>query len=353
MSASNAGVQAIKDRKRNEFYTPYSAIKDELESGIYKSFSGQTVYANCDNPLKSNFTLYFLQNFAKLGLKRLISTGYNPGGYGYKLDVTEPVTGDITHYIATHTDRLSGNGDFRSDECLNYLKQADIVVTNPPFTFFRALFDLLIDQKKKFIILGDHHAATYNDVLTQIMYGDTKIGKFKKQLEFRVPDDYDLRTGGSIKGKHKYVKEHVRWYSNVITKWTPRNDTFSVKYDPKLYPKYPNYDIIEVSKMKDLPVDYNGIMGVPVSFLDFYDPDKFKLLGKSDHSFAKRFITQPPIRWVLHRLDGSTATRSDNSPYLRLNKIPKNHTYLTKADDPNYIIKQVYQRFFIKWNRKR
>ena len=279
----NDNLHNSRQAKNDEFYTKLTDIEKELMH--YKEmFVGKTIYCNCDNPTKSNFVKWFYRRFNMLHLKRLIVTAYNKDGFGLYWDTDFSKVDIKTIYINDCIENdvryLSGNGDFRSDECIELLKQADIVVTNPPFSLFREYVKVLMDNNKDFVILGNMNAITYKEVFPYIKENKIKMGYgFNKVMEFDVPDTYQSKNG--------VVKvPAICWYTTLqISKYHENMELFR-KYTPELYPKYDNYDAINVDKTCDIPADYDGAMGVPISFLDKYDPKQFEIIdGFNRYSF--------------------------------------------------------------------
>lgn len=295
-STRNIDFQQARQAKKDEFYTSLSDIELELEHYI-NHFEGKVVYCNCDDPRESNFFHYFSSNFERLGLKKLITTCYrnqNPELFGNN-DTEKAVfleyTGNknsngVPSIEAIGIKQLSGDGDFRSAESVALLKQADIVVTNPPFSLFNEYVAQLVENKKKFAIIGNLNAVTYTNIFpliqsNQIWYGPSiRSG----DREFRVPDDYPITAVGSRVDEHgnKYVRvKGVRWFTNLDYPSRHVDLVLQNKYSSELYPKYANFDAIEVGKSKDIPCDYDGPMGVPITFLDKFNPDQFEILGSS------------------------------------------------------------------------
>ena len=265
---SNKNLNTAKGPKPNdEFYTQYDDISEELKH--YKEqehFKGKVVFCNCDDPKEgeaSNFWTYFFNNFSHLGLKRLISTHYDEEKLSYKLETTDGVNAVPTNLKPN--DKFK-SGDFRSPECVEILSGADIVVTNPPFSLFREYLAQLVEHKKKFLIIGSMNAITYKETFRLIKNNEIWLG-CSNPKKFLQPD-------GSIK---KFG--NIGWFTNLEHK--KRHDDIFLRgtYNAADYPKYDNYDAIEVSNTKDIPKDYEGIMGVPISFLDKYSPDQFEILG--------------------------------------------------------------------------
>lgn len=264
--AKNTNLHNAKTAKNDEFYTQLSDIEKEMVH--YKDFfKGKVVYCNCDDARESNFFKYFSMNFEHLGLKKLISTGYKADGKGvvlvYEGDKNNNRRVDDSEIVVTE---LQGNGDFRSAECIEYLKQADVVVTNPPFSLFREYVKQLMDYGKKFIIIGSQNAITYKEIFPLIKNNMLWLG-VNHIKEFIQPNKEIKKFG------------NICWYTNISNK--RRNETLDLykKYSPMEYPKYDNYNAIEVSKCTDIPMDYDGVMGVPISFLDKYNPTQFEIVG--------------------------------------------------------------------------
>ena len=253
-------------------------------------FRGKVVYCNCDDPTISNFFQYFHLNFARLGLKRLITTCYksrnrewfsqhdSERGIGLSFDGSS---------LLPDTIELAGDGDFRSEECIELLEQADIVVTNPPFSLFREYVAQLVKYEKKFLIIGNMNATTTKEIFPLIKAGRMWYGPSIKSgdREFGVPDSYPLTaaTHRVDDDGRKYVRvKGVRWFTNLDYKQRHENLILVKRYSPQEYPKYDNYDAINVDKTKDIPVDYDGAMGVPISFLDKHNPGQFEILSAND-----------------------------------------------------------------------
>jgi hypothetical protein len=287
-----------KRQKKDEFYTQLTDIEREMNN--YKQhFKGKTILCNCDDPRVSKFFYYFYASFHTLGLKRLIATCYknlNPDLFSQNLDEK------AVYCIYDGTDRaddkyvdydtfikqnewgvLKGDGDFRSLECIELLKQADIVCTNPPFSLFREYVAQLIEYKKKFIIIGNVNAVTYKEIFALFKENKIWLGQsiHSGDREFGVPDNYPLEAAGfrvSKDGK-KYIRiKGVRWFTNLDYKELHEDLILFKNYNKKEYPKYDNYDAIDVSETKNIPQDYDGVMGVPITFLDKYNPDQFEII---------------------------------------------------------------------------
>ena len=309
--SSNKNLHKAGQAKKDEFYTQLVDIEKELKH--YKEqFHGKIVYCNCDDPFESNFFRYFAANFNVLKLKKLIATSYSGspiiGGQLSLLDIKgskgkQPIKIEISEVPDANKDGaidltdvksllkhnaniatpLKGAGDFRSDECIELLKEADIVVTNPPFSLFREYLAQLMEYDKKFLILGDQNAVTYKET-----FGFIKENKLWHGYDnggtkwFQVPNDYDIETESRIKienGTKFFSMGRIVWYTNLDT--TKRHEKIELykKYTPQEFFKYDNYDVINVDKVADIPMDYEGVMGVPITFVDKYSPEQFEILG--------------------------------------------------------------------------
>lgn len=291
--AGNKNLQAANKAKKDEFYTQLCDIENELRH-YREHFRGKTVLCNCDDPRVSNFFHYFAYNFEQLGLKRLITTCYknqDPDLFS-RNDREQAIwleyLGDRNGNRVPDAEEigirpLKGDGDFRSPECVELLKQADIVVTNPPFSLFREYVAQLVKYEKKFLIIGNQNAITYKDCFRLIKENKMWLGAsiHSGDREFGVPADYPLRAAGcriDEKG-NKFIRvKGVRWFTNLDYKERHDDITFYKKYTPEEYPKYDNYDAINVNKTLEIPDDYDEIMGVPITFLDKYNPEQFEIV---------------------------------------------------------------------------
>ena len=293
----NKNLQDARAAKKDEFYTQLSDIEKELKH--YKDqFSGKVVLCNCDDPRVSNFFHFFSYNFEKLGLKKLIATCYK----NQDMDLFSRNDSERAIYLEYEGDKsgnnvpdpeeigikhLKGDGDFRSEETTALLKQADIIVTNPPFSLFREYVSQLIEHDKQFLIIGNVNAITYKDIFQLIKGNRLWLGPSIRSgdREFGVPDDYPLKAAGyriDDKGRKFIRVKGVRWFTNLDFKERHEELILYKPYSPKEHPAYDNYDAIEVSKTKDIPANYDGAMGVPITFLDKYNPGQFEILGITD-----------------------------------------------------------------------
>lgn len=295
----NRNLRDAKNSKKDEFYTQLSDIEKELKH--YKGhFKGKVVYCNCDDPRVSNFFHYFSFNFKKLGLKKLIATCYksqemdlfsqNDCEQAIYLEYCgEKSVSDAPKREDIGIKHLKGDGDFRSEETIELLKKADIVVTNPPFSLFREYIAQLVEHNKQFLIIGNVNAITYKEVFQLIKANRLWLGPSIRSgdREFGVPKDYPLNAAGfrvDDAGK-KYIRvKGVRWFTNMDFKERHEDMILYKTYNPEEYPTYDNYNAIEVSQTKNIPADYSGAMGVPITFLDKYNPDQFEILGITDRN---------------------------------------------------------------------
>lgn len=287
MERSNKKSQLddAKRAKKDEFYTQLKIIEAEMVH-YEKHFKGKVVYCNCDDPLRSQFARYFYSNFERLRLKRLIASCHKnstlfTGDSNSKAQfaIYEGGGGGIEAYD------LKGDGDFRSPECVEFLQQADIVVTNPPFSLFREYVAQLYKYRKKFIIIGNVNAICYKSIFAYIKRNELWLGAsiHGGDREFEMPKDYPITAKKSrIDGQgRKYIcLSGVRWFTNLDHASRYETLLFTKMYSEKEYPRYDNADAIEVSRTKNIPIDYEDAMGVPITFLDKYNPEQFEILGQ-------------------------------------------------------------------------
>lgn len=314
---SNKSLSLRKGAPKDEFYTQLSDIEAELRH--YQSqLRGKVIFCNCDDPYESNFFKYFAMNFNHLGLKKLITTSYigspiagqqlslldllvttgePPASLVYKVEITEVPDAnndgatdlaDVEYLLKNRRNvliPLVGDGDFRSDECVGLLDEADIVVTNPPFSLFREFLAQLVEHDKKFLIIGPKNAVNRAEIFQLIMTNQVWLGQgfSNGNAYFRVPDSYsDGFVDGVFDAKTGLVKfRNVAWFTNLDTPKRHESITLYKKYSPKEFPTYTNYPAIEVSKVSEIPMDYDGEMGVPITFLDKYNPEQFRIIGQS------------------------------------------------------------------------
>ena len=315
---ANDNLNAAKMAKKDEFYTQRQDIENEL-SHYAEHFRGKVVYCNCDDPVDSEFWKFFVRNFKPWGLKKLMATHYEPDAknYSYSLEITEDTNGDgrIDEHDEPTIKQLPCNGDFRSAACIELLKQADIVVTNPPFSLFREYVAQLMEYGKKFLIIGNQNAITYKEFFPLLKDNKVWLGySSNKTMVFRVPDGYkyDMKLTEKIADGYHYGKvPAISWFTNLdIPKRHAPLDFRGNYYDPEKYPKYDNYDAIEVSRVDDIPCDYDGVMGVPITFLDKYCPEQFEVVG-----MAKRGAGDPSLKSHVY-------TKDEYQNYNDLNATP-------------------------------
>lgn len=259
--SDNRNLCLAKKRRMNEFYTQLIDIKKELKH--YKNhFVNKTVFCNCNDSEESNFWKYFSLNFDKLKLKKLIATRFEKEKSSYRLEMYRDENG-------LHTDKkaLKQNGDFRSPECVELLKEADIVITNPPFSLFREYVAQLMEYNKQFLIIGNKNAITYKEIFPLLKNNDIWLG-YESATNFNTPDGIEKKLNGL-----------TRWFTNLDISKKHEDIILYRTYNTTDYPKYDNYDAINVNKVSEIPVDYSGIMGVPITFMDKYNPEQFRVIG--------------------------------------------------------------------------
>ncbi len=291
---ANSDLNAAKKAKKDEFYTQLSDIENELRH--YKEhFRGKTVLCNCDDPRVSMFFHYFAYQFEALGLKRLITTCYKNqtpdlfSQHDCERAIWLEYTGDRNgnrvpdpEEIGIHY--LNGDGDFRSEECIELLKQTDIVVTNPPFSLFREYVAQLIRYGKKFLILGNQNNITYKEIFPLFMKNQIWLGYKAGNMAFRVPADSEpreTRYWQDSTGQKWRSLGNICWFTNLDIKKRHEELILFRKYSPTEYPRYFNFNAIEVGRVENIPYDYDDVMGVPLTFLDKYNPEQFEIIGQS------------------------------------------------------------------------
>jgi len=291
--AKNKNLQEAKTNKKDEFYTQLSDIERELKY-YKKHFKDKVVYCNCDDPRVSNFFHYFSYNFEKLGLKKLVATCYknqnmdlfsqNDAEQAIYLEYTGDKNGNnIPNPAEIGIKKLKGDGDFRSKECIELLKQADIVVTNPPFSLFREYVAQLIEYDKKFVVVGHQNAITYKEIFPLIKENKLWLGYgFKGGAGHFINEHYEDYATATDRKEGMIRVSGVHWFTNLEINKRHEDLILYKNYTPQEFPKYDNYDAIEVSKTKDIPMDYDGAMGVPITFMDKYNPDQFEILGATE-----------------------------------------------------------------------
>lgn len=322
--AKNANLNKANREKNDEFYTQLSDISNELKH-YREDFRGKVIFCNCDDPFESNFFRYFALNFNTFGLKKLIATCYDGSTVAYeqlsmfdlninqsdgrkracKIEITEvpDLNGDgavdlfdIELLIKNGKNvftLLEGDGDFRSEECVELLKEADIVVTNPPFSLFREFVAQLMEYDKKFIIIGNQNAITYKEIFPYIKENKMWLGYHCGDMAFAVPEYYEereTRFWTDESGQKWRSLGNICWYTNLDIKKKHEEIILFRKYNSDDYPKYDNYDAINVDKVVDIPEDYDGVMGVPITFLDKYNPRQFEIIGLDRYTVPQEYL---------------------------------------------------------------
>jgi len=314
-----------RDIKRDEFYTQYEDIQKEISYYINYNpdiFRNKVIYCNCDNPFDSNFFKYFVNNFKNYGIKKIITSNYihSPNStshlysfitqknnitkkhsYAIEINDTSILKNNTIHntqdiiallqdsrnsVLILYGDKNYDAGDFRSSECIELMKQSDIIITNPPFSLFKEFIYQITKYQKQFLVLGNISAVTYPEIFPLIQKNKIWLGAsiHSGDVEFKIPNDYKIETKNyrfDSEG-NKYVRvPSIRWFTNLEYGERYKLLKLHKKYNPLEYPKYDNYDAIEVSKTSNIPIDYKGIMGVPLTFLDKYNPNQFEIVGKT------------------------------------------------------------------------
>lgn len=342
--ADNKLLSKAEDAKKDEFYTQLTDIEKEMRY-YRKHFKDKTILCNCDDPFESNFFKYFVLNFNRLGLKKLIATCYAGSPIANQqlslFDVIEDVeentnkpykaivtkvydkTGDggvdmfdvaeLFKSGENQLNELEGDGDYSSPECLELLKEADIVVTNPPFSKFKEYVATLMEYSKKFIIIGNLNAVTYKEIFPLLKDNKAWIGPsiHSGDRKFYVPDDYPLNAAGcgiDDEGRRFIRVKGVRWYTNLDIKQRHETLILAKRFNPDLYPVYETFDAIDVGSVSDIPCDYDGIMGVPKNFIDVYNPEQFEILGyeREDENIKVGIATMPEEFLATYRKQGGT-----------------------------------------------
>ena len=358
--SSNTLLHSAKAAKKDEFYTQLSDIERELKHYRHH-FKDKVVYCNCDDPRVSNFFHYFSYNFEKLGLKRLVTTCYK----NQEPDLFTRNDSEQAVYLEYEGDKngnripdpeeigikpLKGDGDFRSQESIELLKQADIVVTNPPFSLFREYVAQLMRYEKKFLIIGAMNAVTYKEIFPLIKDDKMWIGPSisSGDREFGVPDHYPLNASGIRIGDdgRKYIRvKGVRWFTNLDHSKRHENLILYKNYSEDEYPTYDNYDGIEVGKTKAIPSDYDGVMGVPITFLDKYNPEQFDIVGIAKAPLGHTTRKYPKQTQVMKDGRKSLVTKLNDGPVLQVDAPPSDRTYYVVGGE--YYI-QLYARVLIR-----
>lgn len=326
MGNKNTNLQVAKNAKDDEFYTTYETIESEI-SHYTHHFLGKTVLCNCDDPFESNFCKYFLKNFNVLGLRRLICTSYgsskvigtqlslfdsddiplNPEN-GYVLDVAKfsdsegVLTDEEIEAFLLHSKsikRLKGSGDFRSPECIKYLKACDIVVTNPPFSLFKELVAEIVKYGKGFLLIGNQNALTYKEIFPMIQNNQAWTGYQFGEMKFRVPESSEPRSTRywvDETGQKWRSLGNAMWLTNLDIQRRHEHLLMTKRYTPEAYPKYDEYDAINVRTIRDIPYDYAGIMGVPITIVNRFNSEQFEIVGEANHGSDNEYdLFKPTI----------------------------------------------------------
>lgn len=360
--AKNDNLHKAKDAKNDEFYTRIEDVAEELRH-YKKHFAGKVVFCNCDDPTWSAFWRYFHLNFAELGLKKLISTHYDRTEPTYKMEYEGGDDNNVEVGVKT---TLEGNGDFRNKECLDLLDECDIVVTNPMFSLFREYVGTLVEHGKKFIIWGNNNAITYKEFFPLLKENLVWLGyAANKTLVFRIPDYYekwDEKETQKMNDGYHYAKvPAISVFTNLdIQKRHEKLILWQRYYDDdgnplpdaeKRYPHYDNYAAINVDKVADIPVDYNGVMGVPITFLDKYNPKEFEILGYTGglgwNSQNDVKTTKEYLECKQHNPDGSITSggKVNTGAALRFSVTPEQR-YYTASNCDGYLLR-TYGRILV------
>ena len=379
-------LEKAKKNKADEFYTQLPDIEAEMRH-YQEQFRGKVIFCNCDDPFESNFFKYFAMNFNFLGLKKLIATSYSESPvatqqlslfdvkdlavksadakHPYKIEITEVKDenadgavdmSDVEYLLKNSKNALTlmkGDGDFRSAESIELLKEADIVITNPPFSLFREYIAQLMEYDKKFIIVGSKNAITYKDIFIFIQEGKIWLGNgfSNGNAFFRVPEEYSREWAtGVYNPETGLVKfRNVGWFTNLDFEKRHENITLYKHYTPEEYPHYDNYNAIEVSKVAEIPYDYDGAMGVPITFLDKYNPEQFEILGITQG--RDEFGTKP-TKWYVNpkqiNPDGTTSNGGKVNTGAQILLPHKPGGVYFVADNADGPLQRMYARILIK-----
>jgi len=296
---SNKNLHKASQEKKDEFYTQLVDIENELKH--YKDqFRGKVVFCNCDDPKESNFVKYFSMNFEHLGLKKLIATHYKEANLftqepPYKLEYTGDKNNNRIPDPEEFITKMVSTGDFRSNECIKLLKEADIVATNPPFSLFRKYIAQLVKYDKKFLIIGNTNAMTYREIFKLFKEDKIRTGytNFNVGMFFIVPNSWEKFHHIDENGKKIARVSTSCWFTNLKVEKHKEEITLYKKYNPEEYPKYENFDAINVNKYTDIPCNYDGLIGVPITFLDKHNPEQFEIIGLGISNSGKEIGVKP------------------------------------------------------------
>lgn len=354
--SSNKNLHKANKAKIDEFYTQLADIEKELKH--YKDqFRGKVVFCNCDDPRESNFVKYFSMNFEHLGLKKLIATHYKEANFftqksPYKLEYTGDKNGNRIPDPEEFITEMIGTGDFRSNECIELLKEADIVVTNPPFSLFREYVAQLGEYKKKFLIIGNTNAITYQEIFRLFKEDRIRTGytNFNIGMFFMIPDDWEHFHHIDENGKKIARNSNSCWFTNLEVEKHKEYVTLYKKYKPEEYPKYDNYNAINVNTYTDIPSDYKDTMGVPITFVNKHNPEQFEIIGMSKTPVGTHLRTKEYPKQTQVNKDGmkSNVTKLNDGAAIKVAVPPADKTYYI-VDDEYYIA--IYPRILIK-NKK-
>lgn len=397
--AENKNLSVAKKAKKDEFYTQLADIENELKH--YEThFYGKTILCNCDDPYESNFFKYFAMRFNQLGLKKLIATCYAGSpvadtqmslfddneqlkqtrtGVPHKIIITEVTDlngdgainlADVECLIKNNKNvltRLEGNGDFRSNECVELMKEADIVVTNPPFSLFREFVAQLIKYEKKFLIIGNQNAITYKEIFKLIKDNMIWLGfksghtLFQVPESYTIPDFYDKNDKGKLRSNGYIIDENGRlwrnlgnicWFTNLDHNKRHEEIDLYKQYVPEEYPQYDNYDAINCDLVANIPIDYDGVIGVPISFLDKYCPEQFEILGATQRDChneipdTRKYDDYWEVKPNGEKTGASGGKTNENGNLL---KNDGKHNYFVNSEGRQ--IQSTYQRIFIRKKR--
>jgi len=354
--SKGANLAAARAAKEDEFYTQLADIEREL-ANYREHFKGKVVYCNCDDPRVSGFAHYFSYNFERLGLKKLIATCYknqnvdlfsqHDSERAVKLEYTGDRNGSgIPDPNEFDVQMLQGDGDFRSAESIELLKEADIVVTNPPFSLYREYVAQLIENNKQFVILGPQNAISYKEIFPLLKDGKMWLGTRSGAMKFRVPNDKE--KDGLIEdddGNKWQNFGNICWFTNLDVARRHEDLILFRNYNAVDYPSYDNFAAIEVSTVTDIPADYDGVMGVPITFLSKHNPDQFEIVGITKTWYGGATKTYPKQTQIDRNGERSTVTKLNDGPVLKIQRKPKNATYYM-VDGEMYM--QAYARILIK-----
>lgn len=317
MANKNINLHRAKRSKDDEFYTTYETIENEL-SHYVSQFKNKTVLCNCDNPFTSNFAKYFIQNFNILGLKRLVCTSYTHSDFqqpslfeeesqiskkGFVLDISKVKAfnksdDSLAEFLVSTVKELKGNGDFRSPECITYLRESNIVVTNPPFSLFKEMVSEIMKYDKKFLIIGNQNALTYKEIFPLIQNNIVWTGYQFGEMKFRVPQDSEPRSTRywvDETGQKWRSLGNAMWLTNLDNERRHENLKLTHKFNPLIHQRYDNYNAIHVRNITEIPFDYSGIMGVPITIINRYNSEQFEIIGEANHGSDSQYDIFKPI----------------------------------------------------------